>query len=73
MIGKSGRLYIWGVNRSVGRHAGDISDVTLAFEDAQVIPPFSREETDDTDDTESTKSTENTESTESVKNTEYRK
>ena len=28
--------------------------VTLAFEDAQVIPPFPREETDDTDDTDDT-------------------
>ena len=27
---------------------------TLAFEDAQVIPPFSMEETDDTDDTDDT-------------------
>ena len=27
-------------------HAGDSSDVILAFEDAQVIPPFSKEETD---------------------------
>ena len=28
---------------------GNSSDVTLAFEDAQVIPPFSWKETDDTD------------------------
>ena len=34
---------------SVGRHAGDRSDDTLAFEYAQVIPPFSREETQNTD------------------------
>ena len=27
------------------------TNITLAFEDAQVIPPFSREETDDTYDT----------------------
>ena len=39
----NGRLY--------GCHAGDSSDVTLAFEDAQVMPPFSREETDNTDNT----------------------
>ena len=46
-IGKSGRLYIQVVGCSVGRcHAGDSSDVTLAFEDAQGIPTFSREETD---------------------------
>ena len=30
------------------------TNVTLAFEDAQVIPPFSREETDDTDYTDDT-------------------
>ena len=32
------------------RQAGDSSGVTLAFEDVQVIPPFSREETDNADD-----------------------
>ena len=41
LIGKSGRPYIRVVGRSVGwffvRHGGDSSDVTLAFEDAQVI------------------------------------
>ena len=57
-----------------------VTDVTLAFEDAQVIPTFSGKETnnnndtddtddsddsDDTDDTGSTENTENTESTES--------
>ena len=31
-----------------------MSDTYLAFEDAQVIPPFSMEETDDTDDTDDT-------------------
>ena len=41
-IGKSGMLYIWGVRPSVGRHSGDSSDLTVAFEDAQEIPPFSR-------------------------------
>ena len=45
-IGKSGRLYIRVVVWSVVCHAGDSSDVTLAFEDAKGIPPFSREETD---------------------------
>ena len=53
-IEKSGMLYIPFVGRLVGRllrhHAGNISDVTLAFEDAQVIPPFSQEDTEDTDD-----------------------
>ena len=38
----------------VGCYAGYSSDVTLASEDAQVIPLFSREETDDTDDTDDT-------------------
>ena len=38
----------------VGCHAKYGSDVALAFEDAQVIPPFSKKETDDTDDTDHT-------------------
>ena len=58
LIEKSGRLYIRVVGRPVGRlvirHAADSSDVTLAFEDPQVIPPFSREETDNTDDKDDT-------------------
>ena len=41
-------------------HAGNSSEVTLAFEDDQVIPPFSREETDDTDNTDDTYDTEDT-------------
>ena len=41
-------------------HAGDSYDVTLAFKDDQVIPPFSREETVDTDDTDDTDNTDNT-------------
>ena len=44
----------WWVGWLVGRNAGYSSFVTLAFEDAQVIPPVSREETDDTDDTDDT-------------------
>ena len=54
-------------------HVGDSSDVTLAFEDAQVIKPFSREKTDnidDTDDTDDTDGTEDTDDTESTENTE---
>ena len=43
---------IFGLLFSCRCHTGGISDVTLAFEDAQVILPFSREETDDTDDTD---------------------
>ena len=31
-------------------HVDDSPDITLAFEDYKVIPPFSREDTDDTDD-----------------------
>ena len=53
LIGKSGRHYIHllvGCRLSLQRLAD--THVTLAFEDAQVIPPLSREETDDTDDTE---------------------
>ena len=36
------------------RHVGHSSDVTLAFEDAQIIKAFSREKTDSTDDTDDT-------------------
>ena len=41
-------------------HICNSSDVTLAFVDAQVIPPFSREETDDTDKTDETDGTDDT-------------
>ena len=51
MIGKSGRLYIWGVR---------CSDVILAFDDAQFIPPFSGDETDDTDNEYDTYDTDDT-------------
>ena len=46
-----GSLFAW---LSVGRNAWYSSDVTLAYEDSQGTPPFSREETDDTDDTDYT-------------------
>ena len=48
MIWKSGyALYLGGCRCRCGRrcHAGDSTDITLVFEDAQVIPPFTREET----------------------------
>ena len=57
-------------------HAGNSSDVTLAFEDDQVIAPFSREETDDTDytddkdDTDDTDDTEDTDYTDDTDNTD---
>ena len=52
------RLYICVVVRLVGRlQRWADTNVTLAFEDAQVIPPFSREETDDTDTTDDTDDT----------------
>ena len=41
----------------VNCHAGDSSDVTLAFKDAQVIPPFSKEQTENTYDTYDTDDT----------------
>ena len=67
MIGKSGRHYIHILVRSlvVGCWLQRWADtnVTLAFEDAQVIPPFSREETDDTDDTGNTDDTYDTDDT----------
>ena len=46
--------------RSVGRHADNSSDVNLAFEDAQGIPPLSREENDDTNNTDDTVDTDDT-------------
>ena len=39
------------------------TNVTLAFECAQVIPPFSREETDDTENTADTYDTDDTDYT----------
>ena len=39
------------------------NNVTLAVQDAQVIPPFSREETDNTDDTNDTDYTDDTDDT----------
>ena len=63
LIDKSGRRYICGVGRlSVFSCCliGDSSDVTLAFEYAHFIQPFSREETDNTDDTEDTDDTDDT-------------
>ena len=49
---------------SVVCHPGNSSDVTLAFEDDQVIWPFSREETDNTGDTDDTDNTDDTYDTE---------
>ena len=55
----------------VGRHHfGDHPDVTLAFEDAQVIQPFSREETDNTDDTDDTDDTDYTDDTDDTDETD---
>ena len=65
-----GSIFPWLFSRSVGRHTGDSSDVTLAFEDAQFIPLFSREETVNTDDTDDTDDTDNTECTKSTESTE---
>ena len=48
------------VDRLFVLHAGNSSDVTLALEDAQGIPPFSSEQTDDTDNTDDTDDTEDT-------------
>ena len=56
-----GQLVGWSVGRSVGRlQCWAETNVSLAFEDAQVIPPFSREETDDTDNTDDTEDTDDT-------------
>ena len=52
-----------GCLRLSGHHLGDSSDVTLAFEHAQVIQPFSREQTDSTDNTDDIDDTEGTDDT----------
>ena len=46
-----------------------MNDVTLAFEDDQVVPPFTRKDTDDTDDADDTDDTDDTESTERTSST----
>jgi hypothetical protein len=51
-----GCLVVWSVV-----HIEDRSDVTLAFEDAQVIHPFSREKTYKTDDIDNHDDTDDTE------------
>ena len=75
LIRKSGRLYIhvvvWRLFVSC-RHVGNSSDLTLAFEDSQVIQPFSREKTDNTDDTDDTDDTEGTDDTEDTDDTDDR-
>ena len=55
---------------SVNGHAGNSSDVTLAFDDPHVIQPFSREETDNTDDTGDTDDTNNTYDTDNTNDTD---
>ena len=52
-----GSIFAWLFGRLFGCPAGDSYDVTLAFEDAQVIQTFSREETDNTDHTDDTDDT----------------
>ena len=51
-------------------HAGDSSDVTLAFEDAHVIPPLSREDNTDTDDTYDTYDIDDTDDADDTDNTD---
>ena len=48
----------------------DDTNATLAFEDGQVIPPFSREETDDTDDIDDTDDTDDTDYSYNTEDTE---
>ena len=61
-------LFVW----LFGHTPGLVPDVTLAFEDAKIIPPFSRKENDnnndiedayDTDDTDNTNDTGDTDDT----------
>ena len=51
-------------------HAGDSSDVTLAFEYAHVIPPLSREDNTDTDDTDDTYDIDDSDDAEDTDNTD---
>ena len=53
-------------------HIGNCSHVTLAFEDAQVIEPFSRETTNNIDDTDDTEECRN-EGMQECKNVEMQK
>ena len=74
-VKQSGRLFIcvalWLVVHSVGCcHAVASSDDTLAFEDAQIIPPFSREETAFTDETDYTDETDDTIDTDDTDDTD---
>ena len=46
-----------------------VIDVTLAFEDAQVIQPFPTKETDNTDDTDDTENTESTDDRDGTEST----
>ena len=61
----------WVVASLVGccLHAGHSSDVTLAFEDAQDISPFSGEETDDANNTDDTDCTDDTDETDETNDT----
>ena len=47
--------------------------VTLAFEDAQVIPPFSMQDTDDRDDTDNKDDTDDTDDIDDTDDTDFRK
>ena len=64
------RNYIWGVVWLFGCTPWLVTDVTLAFEDAQVFPHFSRKETDDTDDTNGTADTDDTDDTDITDDTD---
>ena len=62
-----GRLFVY-------PHVGNSSDVTLAFEDVQVIRPLSIEKTantNDTDDTNNTDDTDDTKDTDDTDDTNY--
>ena len=65
-----GSIFVWLVGFCRRRHTGDSSDVTLAFEDAQITPPFLWEKTDDNDDTEDTDDTDDTDDTEDKDDTD---
>ena len=64
-----GSIFAWLFGCLVG-NVGNSSDVTLAFEDAQIIQPFSREKTYNTDDTDDTEDTDDTDDTDVTEDTE---
>ena len=71
MENSEGSIFAWLFGCSVVCLAGDSSYVTLAFEDAQDTPPFSKEETENTDDTDNTGDKDDTNDTDDTDDTDF--